>query len=101
MVKGLLKESLEAYKAQLGTTEGWFAFLIGNLFWGWFVIKYNDLIFEKILSFITFIPGNLGTNIVAYTLFSLMFIPLDLLLLWILTNSFRMIGFTNKKVFKT
>jgi len=97
-LKGVYKETKEAYTAQYRTTEGIFTVLIGNMIWGYLVIKYNQPVFNYILNAISSLP-QFAISYVGYLLFGLLAIPLDLLILYVLSGVFKAIPIKNRKIF--
>ena len=97
-LKGVFKETKEAYIAQYRTTEGLFTVLVGTAIWGFLIINYSQGVFNYILGFLSFLPSY-AINYVAYFLFGLLAIPLDLVILYILSRVFKPIPIKNRKIF--
>jgi len=97
-LKGVFRETKEAYIAQYKTTEGLFVVLIGNFIWGYLIINYNIVIFNYILNIISFLP-QFVINYVGYLLFGLLMIPIDLIIIYVLSKLFIPIPIKNGKIF--
>ncbi len=97
-LKGVYRETKEAYAAQYRTTEGLFTVLVGTFICGYLIINYNQPVFNYILNTISFLP-QFTINYVAYMLFGLLAIPLDLLILYVLSKVFKVVPIKNRKIF--
>ncbi len=97
-LKGVYQETKEAYVAQYRTTEGLFTVLIGTFIWGYLIINYNEVVFDYILNLVSSLP-QFTINYVAYFLFGLLIIPLDLFILYVLSKLFKVVPIKNGKIF--
>ncbi len=98
VLKGVFRETKEAYIAQYKTKEGLFVVLLGNFLWGYLIINYNKVIFDYIVSVISFLP-QFTINYIGYFLFGLLMIPIDLLIIYVLAKLFVPIPIKNGRVF--
>lgn len=97
-MKGLYQEKKEYQIASFNTYEGIFEFIIHTLIWGYIIIEYTPLMYQKIFDFLNFLPLFLQP-LISYIVIGIVLIPAGMIITWVLTKIFKLF-FKNGKIFK-
>lgn len=97
MVKSVLVEKWESYRAELTTKFGIVSFIISTGLEGFIIVNFTDEIFSFILSQLQFV-GSVQLYL-GYMVFSLVTSAIYIVSLWLMLQIFRIIGLKDKKIF--
>ena len=95
----ILKQKMEYFKEKLQTKSGIFDLLISNFIWGFLIITYNQLIFNTLLAFFSFIGWGWLRYYLAYTTFGLALIPVSIGITILTTKTFKFLNQLKRKLF--
>jgi len=99
MVMNTFKESKESYFAQFFTKFGWIDFVLGNLIWGYLVLRYIHVVNLYLLDLLSNLPQFLIEPF-SWMLIGILSSVLGLAILFFNEGVVKFLGIKNKRIFR-
>ena len=99
MVQNTFQEDREAFFATFLTRWGWLSFILGNIFYGYLILKYIDVIESFIVSRLYVLP-NYMVDPVSWMIFGIFSSILGFIILLIVEKIVLLTGIKNKHIFR-